>query len=668
MQALPGILVGLGLLLGQASGKAVPPAVAVPDLAQLAEGLHDRLDPRGQSQAALLLLQSDDAAAEKLLRRTLRLPDNEEAFVALAAALRLRQDGRFTEELFAALTSSKLRVRQGAAEALAVLPAADLVRRLAALAADTAGDLRVRQLALWTLGRCGRQAAVPVLLGHLEGEHEELRRVAAGALADLTAQAHGLDVARWRTWWERHKDQSAEQWLQMRLAYQATRSQRLEGELLRARAQVLRLHQQLYTALPAAGRFAHLQSLLESDDAGVRALAVVWCVELLPAADAERQGQLAKMLLRLTHDASLDVQRAAVLALGRTLDAAAFVRVQELLRGEAPLVRAAAVRALAQQARGSTPEARLRLKQAVPLLQQALEDRGLEVVVEAAEALGTLGVPEAGPVLTGLLRHPSEHVRQTVAQALERTADAGLVEGLLAGLDDPGETVRFSLLGAISRAAGNGQTIPPETRKRLLTRLETLLRRDPDAGIRSRAATVLGECGGHEVLPTLWQQVLTSGEERVREKAWEAFVEAIARAGSVPLAERWDRTLVETRQISRRVQMWGRVYSRWEPQATLREPATRALEGMAQAQLDAGKWAAAAPLVQNLLARTVDASEAQRSRWLRWVVQIAEAALAENNRGEAARVLQEARPYLPKGDALAERFEALEKQAGTRPQ
>ena len=56
------------------------------------------------------------------------------------------------------------------------------------------------------------------------------------------------------------------------------------------------------------------------------------------------------------------------------------------------------------------------VRQVVPLLQRALDDPALEVVVAAAEDLGTLGVPEAGPVLTGLLQHPSEPVRQTAAQ------------------------------------------------------------------------------------------------------------------------------------------------------------------------------------------------------------------------------------------------------------
>src|SRR5205823_372871 len=124
-----------------------------------------------------------------------------------------------------------------------------------------------------------------------------------------------------------------------------------------------------------------------------------------------------------------------------------------LLEQGAPPVRAAAARALAQQARGSGADALARQKQVVPMLQKALEDSALEVVVEAAEDLGALGVPEAGPVLVGLLCHSSEAVRLTAAQALERSADGALLPSLLDALQEPAAGVRFSLVGAIGRSA-----------------------------------------------------------------------------------------------------------------------------------------------------------------------------------------------------------------------
>jgi HEAT repeat protein len=661
MQTVAGVILGLGVLLAQpTAGKD-----AEQDLAHLREVLQDRQHPRWQSQAALLLLQSRDPGAAKVVSQGLQHPENEEMFQALAAAVRLRRDGRFLDDLLAALQANRPRLRQVVAETLAVLPSPHLVKRLQAIAQDGKGELRVRQTAAWTLGRSGRKSAAPVLLALLTSDSEDLRRVVAGALTELTGQTLGQDEARWKAWWERHKDLTAEQWLDMRLAFQSTRANRLEGELLRARAQVLRLHQQLYARLPVPERLAYMQSASDQEDPGVRALAIVWALELLPtAADAARRKLLAGVLLRLSRDSVPDVQRAAVLALGRLSDASSYERLMQLLGAPTPVVRAAAARALAGMARGSDGTARARQKEVIPALQKALDDRALEVVVEAAEALGTLGAPEAGPVLTGLLRHPSEHVRQTAAQALERTADASLLNGLLRGLDDPNVTVRFSLLGAVAQAAGNSQALTAEKRKRLLTRLEGVLRRDTDPGVRGRAATVLGECADASYLATLWGHVQADSEGRVQEKAWDAFVEIVVRSGSPTVLAQWDRKLADARQQGRRVQLLARVFARWDQTTDSRPAANKALEGLVQAQIDLGKWSAAAPLAQNLLTR--EESSAARERCLKWLLKVGEMALRDGNRADAARIVQEARPYVPREAGLTEAFEKLEKQASRK--
>jgi HEAT repeat protein len=242
-------------------------------------------------------------------------------------------------------------------------------------------------------------------------------------------------------------------------------------------------------------------------------------------------------------------------------------------------------------------------------------------------------------------------------------ADASLIDGLLKGLDDPSVTVRFSLVGALGRAADDARALPGEQRKRLMRRLETLLERDGDPGVRSRAATVIGEHGSASYLDSLWRVVRTSAEGRVQEKAWDAFVEIITRCANGKLLERWDRTISEDRQGSRRVQMLARVYARWDQQAELKVQATAALEALVQAQIDGGKWAAAAPLVQNLLSRSADGGEGARERCLRWLLEIGELALKDGNRSEALRIVQDARAYLSRGDKLGESFDKLEKMA-----
>src|SRR5262249_240341 len=159
------------------------------------------------------------------------------------------------------------------------------------------------------------------------------------------------------------------------------------------------------------------------------------------------QREVAGVLLRLARDSAWDVQRPAVLALGRINDDRVLEQLRRMLQHGKPPVRAASAHALAQQASGSAPQMQARQRQVGPPLPKGLEDPVLDVVVAAAEGLGTLGIPEAGPVLTALLKHPSESVRQTAVQALERVSDANVLNGLLAALDDSSVTVRFGLIG-----------------------------------------------------------------------------------------------------------------------------------------------------------------------------------------------------------------------------
>jgi HEAT repeat protein len=660
MQVISPILLGLGLLLPFAE----PRRPAEPDPALLQEMLHDRQHPRGQCQAALLLVQDRSAEAEKIVRQGLLQTDDVDLFLALATALRTAQDSRFIDELVAALAVNRPGIRPVAAEALAVMADVKLVEKLRIVVEDGKGDLALRQAALWTLGRTGLKASVTVLVQQLDSDSDLLRRTAAEALVELSGQDFGVDKEKWQSWWDRYKNQSNERWLELRLAYQTSRARRLDSDLERARGQVLRLHQQLYNRLPPAERLAYVQSLLDQDDVAVRGLAVTWGLELLPGSDAARQKQIAQVLLKLSQDSSLDVQRAATLALGRITDGSAFERLRLLLRQGRPPVRAAAARSLAALARGTDADAKAKQKEVVPLLQKALDDAALEVVAEAAEDLGALGVAEAGPVLLGLLRHPSESVRQTAAQALERVADVTVLNGLLDALDDPSVTVRFSLIGAVAHAAADTDAATEEQRKRLLVKLEALLLRDADPGVRSRAATVLGEVGPASLLSTLWRCVLAGEEGRVQDKAWTAMLEIIGRSNSLSLLQEWDRTLTSTKQGTRRVQLLTDAAARWSKRSETKAIADGALELLIKAYLEHGKWSAAFPLVRELLTRLT--SEAESNQRLHWLLTIGELALADGNKIEAQHVVQEASAYVPKTGELAEAFEKLAKQVGEK--
>jgi HEAT repeat protein len=639
-------------------------AAQTTDLGGLREMLQDRQQPRGQSQAALLILQSTSPEAEKIVRQGLQQSEDVDVFLALATAVRVLQDGRFLEDLIPAFSVGRPGVRQAAAEAVAALHCQNLVHRLQAIAEDSKADVAARQAAIWALGRCGRKAAYTPLFNQLRNPNDALRRAAADALADLTGQNFGTELDHWQAWWLRHKDMNNELWLEQRLAYQTGRAYRLESDLERTRNQVLRLHQQYYNRLPAAERLVHIQSLVDQDDPAVRALAVLWAVEMLPAADATRQKLLAQILIRLSGDGTVEVQRAAVFGLGRVDDPAALERLFTLVqKGRAP-VRAAAARSLAQQARTATAENQDRFKQVIPTLQKALEDPAFEVVVEAAEDLGVLGAQCAGPVLTGLLRHQSEPVRQAAAQALERVADVAVIDRLLDALDDSSPSLRFSVVGALARAAGDGSSLSEPTRRVLVTRLESLLARDPDPGVRGRAATVLGECGSAAHLPCLWHCVTASEDGRVQEKAWAAFIEILEKSGNVGILQEWDRTLSAAKQGGRRLQLHAELANRWQKSPDRKACAAVAQDLLIQGELDQGKWAAALPQVRELLARS--ATDAEISQRLRWLLTIGEQARREGNRAEALHAVQEAQPYLPRAGTMAGAFEKLEKESSSK--
>ena len=188
-----------------------------------------------------------------------------------------------------------------------------------------------------------------------------------------------------------------------------------------------------------------------------------------------------------------------------------------------------------------------------------------------------------------------------------------------------------------------------------------MLQHDPDAGVRSRTATALSECGSPTQLAALWRCVTASEDDRVQEKAWQAFLEIAARSGSLPLVQEWDHTMTSAKQGPRRLQFLTEMETRWQKRTETKAAAIAAQELLVQAQLDLGKWAAAFPQVRDLLSRP--GTETEMDQRLRWLLTVGEQALQEGSRAEALRAVQEARPYLSRAGALAESFDKLEKQA-----
>ena len=238
------------------------------------------------------------------------------------------------------------------------------------------------------------------------------------------------------------------------------------------------------------------------------------------------------------------------------------------------------------------------------------------------------------------------------------------MEALLPALDDSAVTVRFSVVGALGHAAGDGKSLPLTMRARLFARLEDVLARDTDPGVRSRVATVLGECATPSALPALWKRARALEDSRVQEKAWAAFVAILARGANLELLETWDKTIAEAHQEARQLQLLAAVVEAWKKRGEASALLVPATESLVQTQLQQGKWAAAMPLARELLAQP--GSETDITRRLRWLLAAGEQALKDGNRAEALRAVQDARSFLPRSKALTTDFERLEKDAQSR--
>ena len=221
--------------------------------------------------------------------------------------------------------------------------------------------------------------------------------------------------------------------------------------------------------------------------------------------------------------------------------------------------------------------------------------------------------------------------------------------------------MRFSLVGALAHAGRDGGGLSDEQQKEVLDKIEAVLQHDAEPGVRSRAATALGECGGPAQLAALWRSVTASEDGRVQEKAWQAFVEIVARSNSLPLVQEWDRTMASAKQDARRVQLLVEVLARQQKRTETKAAVAPVEELLVQAQLDQGKWSAALPLVRDLLSRP--GAEAETNQRLRWLLTVGEQALRDGDRADALQAVQEAQPFLPHAGSLADGFDKLQKQA-----
>jgi hypothetical protein len=310
------------------------------------------------------------------------------------------------------------------------------------------------------------------------------------------------------------------------------------------------------------------------------------------------------------------------------------------------------------QAKGNDGAARMVL--VLPALQNALSDPALEVVVEAAEDLGSLGVPAAVPLLAGLLKHKEVAVRKTAAQALERIADIAVLEELLAGLEDLDVGVRLGILGAVSRAVNQSKAIKEDDKLRLQSRMEIILLKDPDAGVRARSATLLGEFGTVSHLATLWKAAVAEGDPRIQEKSWQAFLEILSKSKNLKLINEWN-VIVRKDAPLRRVNFLVELLGKMQP-ATMNPKIELApvRELLVQCGIENQKWLPAWSALREL-PQALEPEEIEKR--LSLLFQIAEIALKEQAAPDVLQMVDFARPLFVGRKKLQADFEELYRKA-----
>src|SRR5674476_493575 len=148
-------------------------------------------------------------------------------------------------------------------------------------------------------------------------------------------------------------------------------------------------------------------------------------------AKLKARGSVKGLLKALEYRDHSDVRKAAAEALGQIGDPGAVEVLAARLKDSNGSVRKVAVEALVKTG-----------VSAVDALATALEDRGLDARIAAAEALGRIGDPRAVKPLAAALKDRDRAVRIAAAETLREIGDPRAMERLAAALKDRDWRVR----------------------------------------------------------------------------------------------------------------------------------------------------------------------------------------------------------------------------------
>ena len=152
---------------------------------------------------------------------------------------------------------------------------------------------------------------------------------------------------------------------------------------------------------------------------------------------------------------------------------------------------------------------------ALEVILKALQDERADTRRLAAEMLGRVGSEQAIPALMGGLSDHDAGVRAAAIQALAHLGAHQALDAIIPALDDPDHTVREQTLASLP-----GLGVDPAPK--LIQTLERLLK-DPNQGVRLRAAEVLLCFGENEWADSLLVELLKDEDVHKRRAALESF-------------------------------------------------------------------------------------------------------------------------------------------------
>jgi len=126
-------------------------------------------------------------------------------------------------------------------------------------------------------------------------------------------------------------------------------------------------------------------------------------------------------------------------------------------------------------------------------LQARLADKEPHVVAAAAELMGLTGSPQAVPLLAGLLRHPSDFVREAALLGLAEGGGREVSRPAMPALKDESISVRIAAVRSIMAGGDSASTTV------LIRRLE----QESDEGVQAEMLRAIGRLGGADALDVL---------------------------------------------------------------------------------------------------------------------------------------------------------------------